>query len=78
MLTVSSVVPFSYGPYACIGKQLALQEMRLVMTAIIREFDAELPGDFDAESYAKSNKAFFTMQIMDKLPVIFRRRQQKS
>ena len=48
------------------------------MTAIIREFDAKLPDDFDARSYMKSNKAFFTMQIMDKLPVIFSRRHLKS
>ena len=77
LLTYLFVAPFSYGPYSCIGKQLALQEMRLVLTAIIRAFDAKLPDDFDARSYMKSNKAFFTMQILNKLPVIFSRRQIK-
>ena len=71
-------VPFSYGPYSCIGKQVAFQEMRLVMTAILREFDAKLPDNFDADKFAKSSKAFFTLQILEKLPVTFSRRQTKS
>lgn len=71
-------VPFSYGPFSCVGKQVALQKMRLVMAGMVREFDAKLSDDFDAESFAKSNKSYFTMHIMDTLPVTFSRRQPKG
>ena len=71
-------VPFSYGPYSCIGKQLAYMELRLVMTAILREFDAKISGDFDADKFEKSFKAFVSLEIMETLPVIFTRRQSKA
>ena len=72
---VCSIVPFSFGPYSCVGKQLAYLEIRLVMTAILRNFDAKLPDDFDPEKFEKSFKAFFVLHITEKLPVVFTRRQ---
>ena len=44
------------------------------MTAFIRAFDAKVTDDFDAKSFARSNKTYFTMQIVDPLPVILSRR----
>ena len=70
-------MPFSYGPFSCVGKQVALQEMRLVLTAVVREFDAKLPDDFDSERFAKSTKSFFTIQI-EELPMILTRRRSKA
>ena len=70
-----AAVPFSFGPYSCVGKQLAYLELRLVMTAILRNFDAQLPDDFDPEKFEKSFKAFLVLHITEKLPVIFTRRQ---
>lgn len=37
--------PFLVGPYACIGKQVALHEMRYAVAAIVRSFDLELVDD---------------------------------
>ncbi|KAK7702737.1 hypothetical protein SLS57_011236 [Botryosphaeria dothidea] len=41
--------PFSYGPRNCIGKNLALHEMRLVAATVVYKFDLEL----SSESYGK-------------------------
>lgn len=38
--------PFSIGPYACIGKNLAYMEIRLLTTQLISKFDVALaPGE---------------------------------
>ena len=35
-------IPFSYGPRNCIGKPLALLELRIVIARFVYRFDAEL------------------------------------
>ena len=31
-------IPFSYGPFNCVGKQLALHEIRVVVVALLQRF----------------------------------------
>jgi cytochrome P450 len=35
-------IPFGYGVRSCVGKQLALNEMRLTIARVVREFDVAL------------------------------------
>ncbi|KAJ4354413.1 uncharacterized protein N0V89_006149 [Didymosphaeria variabile] len=48
--------PFSYGPRNCIGRHLALVEMRLIMARLLYEFDVEIMPEnedwLDQKSYA--------------------------
>ncbi|RPD82303.1 high nitrogen upregulated cytochrome P450 monooxygenase 2 [Lentinus tigrinus ALCF2SS1-7] len=43
--------PFSYGPGNCAGKGLALQEMRMVVSAMVQRLELSLADGFDAVSY---------------------------
>ncbi|KAL2870494.1 cytochrome P450 [Aspergillus lucknowensis] len=37
-------IPFSRGPYSCVGKPFAMMELRLLLATIVREFDLEFPS----------------------------------
>ena len=53
--------PFSIGKFSCIGKQLALNELRTVISKLVLEFDvAFAPGE---DGYKLLNKSMdvFTM-----------------
>lgn len=61
--------PFSYGPAICVGKMLALQEIRVVVALILHRFDIRLPPDFDISLWEKSKRNSFVLQL-GPLPVI--------
>ncbi|CBF80338.1 protein CYP671A1 [Aspergillus nidulans FGSC A4] len=55
--------PFQLGRYGCVGKQLALMEMRLVIARIAMEFDlAFAPGE-TGEAFDRDAKDTFTFNI---------------
>jgi cytochrome P450 len=62
-------IPFSYGPRSCIGKPLALIELRLVIARFVWRFDAELVED--KEPYYQD--AFVVRR--GALPIKIRRRE---
>ncbi|KAJ7364505.1 cytochrome P450 [Mycena albidolilacea] len=49
----SVLYSFSSGPYACIGKGLAYQEMRMVLARLVLTFNLELASDFDPNAFRK-------------------------
>jgi len=56
-------VPFSSGTYSCIGKQLALMELRIVTTRIVTQFDiAFAPGE-DGSDLEEKTKDVFTLEV---------------
>ncbi|UNI13775.1 hypothetical protein JDV02_000485 [Purpureocillium takamizusanense] len=58
----SAFVPFSYGRFACAGKGLALQELTVVTSRIVRRYDVRLaPGSSSAE-FTRGVKDFFTLE----------------
>lgn len=58
------------GPFGCIGKQLALMEIRAVVSLLIVRFDVSLaPGD-DGTDLLERTKDTFTLRIGD-LNIIF-------
>jgi hypothetical protein len=40
-------MPFNYGPGNCIGRALAMNEMRAVLAALVRQFDVHLATGFE-------------------------------
>lgn len=65
--------PFSSGPFGCIGKNLALLELRLLTSQLITLFDVSFaPGETGKQLLEKSTD-HFTMGLKP-LNLIFKRR----
>ena len=47
----TAYIPFSYGPMNCIGKDLSLTVMRMVVCALLRQFRFELLEGWDARAW---------------------------
>ncbi|PBK99160.1 cytochrome P450 [Armillaria gallica] len=54
--TTDAFVPFRYGPGVCIGKPVALYNMKLLTATIIRSFDLSFPDGFDVNKFDASYK----------------------
>ncbi|KAF2703227.1 cytochrome P450 [Pleomassaria siparia CBS 279.74] len=72
VLNRSAFNPFSTGPYNCVGKGLAMMELRSVISRVVNEFDILLPEGFDAKTYFDSVKDHFTAGPPDQ-KVVFKR-----
>lgn len=66
-------IPFSTGPYSCIGKNLAYLEIRLLVAQIIMQFDVALAPGEDGLNLLYKSKDHFTTGLAD-LNVVFTRR----
>ncbi|KAL5520928.1 hypothetical protein ACEPAF_2931 [Sanghuangporus sanghuang] len=64
----SAFIPFSTGPANCVGKNLALLEMRMVVAAIVQKFDIRFAADYDPQKWDEELQAFMAMSV-GKLPV---------
>jgi cytochrome P450 len=62
------------GPYGCIGKQLALMELRYVVAQIVHRFDVSLAPGQSAEAFLEGTKDTFTLTLAP-LNVIFTKRK---
>ncbi|KAJ7102698.1 cytochrome P450 [Mycena epipterygia] len=71
VLEPNAIMSFSFGPYGCLGKALALQELRLVVARLLLDFHIELVNAFDVEAYAKGVRnirtTFFPGPLLVKL-----------
>ena len=65
----AAFIPFSYGPANCVGKPLAMLEMRIVVALLIQRFDMRFADGYDASRWEKELGDFFVMVTGD-LPVI--------
>ncbi|KAG2147601.1 cytochrome P450 [Suillus clintonianus] len=52
-------VPFSFGPAHCIGKQLACQEIRMVVCAMMHRLNFRFAEGYDPESWERDLKDYF-------------------
>lgn len=61
---MSAFIPFSYGPRNCVGMRLAMLEMRIVLSLLVRKFDfAPAPGVDDLDKYEESMKDWFAISV---------------
>lgn len=74
--TVAASIPFSYGPADCIGKRLALQELRMVVCAILQRFQLSFAKGFDSALWEADLCDYFVVR-KGKLPVIFTTRDDR-
>lgn len=65
----SAFIPFSFGPSMCVGKNLAMQEMRMVICMMMQRFDMNFPPDYNATLWEESLEDFFIFK-KGVLPVV--------
>ncbi|KAI0532394.1 cytochrome P450 monooxygenase-like protein [Xylaria digitata] len=68
--------PFSQGRFACIGRNLALNELRAVISKSVLEFDISFAPGETGRALLEDSKDIFTMSLA-KLELRFTRRSQK-
>lgn len=65
------------GPYGCIGKQLALMELRTVASLLVSQFDIRLAEGEDGRKLLEKSRDAFTLR-MEALEVIFEERGKEK
>ncbi|KAI0809176.1 cytochrome P450 [Irpex lacteus] len=78
ILNKSAMFPFSSGPYVCVAKNFAMQEMRHVLARLVLQFDMELPKGFNKEAWVRGMKNMRTTIFDEPLLVKAVRRAQKN
>ncbi|KAB8224538.1 cytochrome P450 [Aspergillus novoparasiticus] len=71
----STFIPFSSGPYACVGKRLALMELRRVIAVILRSYDVALAPGQSAKAFWEGQMDTFTL-VLPSLELVFTKRNQ--
>jgi len=66
-------VPFQIGPYSCVGKNVALMEMRAVVVQVLRHYSLSLPVGFDEKKWFDGCLDTFTTTT-PKLDLVFNKR----
>ncbi|OBZ71224.1 hypothetical protein A0H81_08431 [Grifola frondosa] len=69
----AAFVPFSYGPANCVGKGLALQEMRMVVCLLMQKLEMRFRDGWDPKLYEESIREYLVM-TKPLLPVLIERR----
>ncbi|KAG6907661.1 hypothetical protein DXG01_007865 [Tephrocybe rancida] len=74
---MSAFIPFSYGPADCVGKRLAMQELRAVTYAILQRFNLNFATGYDRGSWEADMCDFFVIRKA-KLSVVLTMRSDKG
>lgn len=69
--------PFSIGPYACIGKNLAYMEIRLLTALLITRFDVRLAPGEDGTALLNHSVDHFTIGLKP-INLVFTQRKPSS
>ncbi|KAH8427327.1 uncharacterized protein LDX57_005041 [Aspergillus melleus] len=62
------------GPYSCIGKPLALMNIRTTIARLIMTFDIQFPKGVDATPFVDHAEDHFSLGI-ERMPIVFTKRQ---
>lgn len=63
LLERKAFIPFGYGVHSCVGKQLALNEMRLIMAKVARDFDVEFGESYDEAKFLSEWMDYAVLKI---------------
>ena len=69
ILDRAAFIPFSYGPQNCVGKSLAMLELRYITAMLVQQFDMSLEQGFEAETQKGDVRDRFIL-CAQPLPVI--------
>ncbi|KAI5982762.1 cytochrome P450 [Pisolithus marmoratus] len=73
----SAFIPFSYGPMNCVGKRLALQEMRTLVCCVMQKFDLRFVEGYDVGRWERELSDYF-VAVRGELPVVVSPRAQRD
>lgn len=65
----SAFVPFAGGFAGCVGKNVALSNIRMVVTALMQKFDMRFADGYDPRSWEEVMEEWFVLKIGE-LPVV--------
>ena len=68
-------VPFTIGTFSCVGKSLAMLELRMLLATVIKKFDFVMAGDFDHKKFWSQHKSFMGT-VKGDLPITVRSRKR--
>ncbi|TFK36467.1 cytochrome P450 [Crucibulum laeve] len=74
ILNRRAFIPFSQGPANCVGKTLALLELRLVLALLVQRFDMTFDDGYDPAAWEQDLKDIFVLS-KGKLPIKFTNRR---
>lgn len=74
ILEQSAYIPFSMGPANCVGKRLAMREMRYVLANLFTRFDIEFASGWDASQWERGLADVFTLATTSPLFVLCKER----
>ncbi|KAH8101537.1 cytochrome P450 [Cristinia sonorae] len=69
--------PFSYGPANCVGKNLAMKELKMAITHLLHRVNVRLAEGYDVREWDQGVKDFFTMDVGG-LPVVISPREAEK
>jgi cytochrome P450 len=67
-------IPFSVGPANCVGKNLAMLEMRMVLAYVLQAFELRFADGYDKQQYEAELKDYLVLQ-KGSLPIIITSRR---
>lgn len=71
---VKGFIPFGAGQYGCVGKQLALVEMRLFLVGFLRRLDISPSPAYDLTQFPEQTTSHLTL-ITPPLPALIKKRK---
>ncbi|KAE8375424.1 cytochrome P450 [Aspergillus bertholletiae] len=69
----SAFIPFNAGPYSCVGKQLALMELRCVTAEILSRYTVEFAKEQTVDDFLDGKRDAFTL-VTGPLKLVFQER----
>ncbi|KAL4862395.1 hypothetical protein BDV12DRAFT_45537 [Aspergillus spectabilis] len=69
----STFIPFNSGPYSCVGKQLALMELRQVVFEVLKQYNLSFAPGQTESTYLDGKQDTFTL-VTAPLNLVFRKR----
>ncbi|KAG6917442.1 hypothetical protein DXG01_002528 [Tephrocybe rancida] len=73
----AAFLPFSHGPADCIGKKLAMQELRAVIFAVLKQFDVRFAPEYNSRRWEAELCDFYVIR-KGELPVVLSLRLGKG
>ncbi|KAJ3525056.1 hypothetical protein NM688_g8462 [Phlebia brevispora] len=74
---LDAFVPFSYGPAHCVGKNLAMQEMRVFVACMMHELNLRFTEGWDPVNWERDMEDRQSMRV-GRLPVVAERRSGRG
>jgi len=56
-------IPYGYGVHSCVGKQLASNELRLVIANVVRNFALQLADEFSEEKFVDEWRDYMVLSV---------------